>query len=249
MQPRIVGFVSFVALSLAAVADLDANDARPGAQIPQSATVTVERDGKEAKIDVRYLLFLPRDHGAQDQKFPLLLFLHGAGERGDDIELVKKHGPPKLVAAKADFPFIVVSPQCPKDQRWNAQELFKLVEHVANTHQVDQRRMYVTGLSMGGSGTWTLLAEYPGTFAAGSPICGRGDPATIEKLAKTPIWAVIGGKDKPELVASYAAIVPAIKAAGGKVKYTLYPDAGHNSWTETYDNPEFYHWLLSHKLP
>ena len=249
MTGRIYVSLSLVAMWLAASPDVNAEEAKPGTQVAQTAKVIVQRDGKEAHVDMRYLLFLPKNYGSSNQKFPLLLFLHGAGERGDDLELVKKHGPPKLVAAKADFPFIVVSPQCAKDQRWNAAELLKLVEHVANTHQVDRRQVYVTGLSMGGSGTWSLLAEYPGKFAAGSPICGRGDTAAVQELAKTPIWAVVGGKDKPELVAFYEAVVPALKAAGGTVKYTLYPDAGHDSWTATYNNPEFYDWLLSHKLP
>jgi len=227
-----------------------ADDAKPGHQVRQTTTVTVEREGQPVKVEMDYWLYLPqKDTAESDQTLPMMLFLHGAGERGDDLDVVKKHGPPKLVAERPKFRFILISPQCPKDDRWHTDELAKLVEHVANTQHVDKKRMYVTGLSMGGSGTWSLLASYPGTFAAGIPICGRGDLATVDMLVKTPIWAVVGGKDRPELVAGNEAIVEALKKAGGTIKFTLYPDAGHDSWTETYNNPEYFTWLLSNKLP
>lgn len=224
-----------------------ADEPRAGKQVAQTTTVTVERDGKPQQVELRYWLFLPQSYDKQQGKLPLLLFLHGAGERGTDLEAVKKHGPPLLVEKQPDFGFIVVSPQCPKDTRWNSAEMVKLVEHVANTYRVDRQRMYVTGLSMGGSGTWSLLAEQPGLFAAGIPICGRGDLASVPQLAKTPIWAVIGGKDKADLVAQNQALVTALEKAGGKIKFTLYPEAGHNSWTETYNNPAVYEWLLEQK--
>ena len=242
---------SLAVVFVTALALLSANgraeEPQPGRQVAQSVTVTVEHDGKPAQVQMRYLLFVPESYSDQQGKLPLMLFLHGSGERGSDLEAVKKHGPPMLVEKQPDFRFIVVSPQCPKDMRWNADELVKLVEHVANTLRVDRQRMYITGLSMGGSGTWSLLAEHPGLFAAGVPICGRGELANAEKLAKTPLWAVIGGKDKPELVAGNKELVAAIEKAGGKIKFTLYPEAGHNSWTETYNNPAVYDWLLQQK--
>jgi predicted peptidase len=224
-----------------------AADAKPGEQVAQATKVTVERDGKPAEVEMRYLLYLPVDYGKSDEKVPLLLFLHGSGERGADLEVVKKHGPPKLVSEGKNFPFVLVSPQCPADSRWNADELAKLVEHVANTLRVDHKRLYVTGLSMGGSGTWSLLAAHPDLFAAAMPICGRGDMAALDQYAKTPIWAVVGGKDRAETVASMRDITAALEKAGAEGKFTLKPEAGHDVWTETYANPEVYTWLLKHK--
>jgi len=220
-----------------------AGEPAAGRQVEMSTKVG---DGKE----LRYWLYLPTDYKADDEKkWPLLLFLHGAGERGDDLNVVKKHGPPKLIEEGKSLPMIVVSPQCPKDQRWNATELAKLVDELANTHRVDRARLYVTGLSMGGAGTWSLLTERPGTFAAAIPICGRVDADAAAKLTDTPIWVVVGAKDRPELVESNRQAVEAIEKAGGKkMKSTVYPDAGHDSWTATYSNPEYFEWMLKQRL-
>jgi predicted peptidase len=150
----------------------------PGKQVAMQTAVRIKSEEGERETTIRYLLALPADYDKNpSQKWPLVLFLHGSGERGDELEKVKIHGPPKLVAAGKDFPFVLVSPQCESGNRWNPQELAKLVEHLANTFRIDRQRLYVTGLSMGGAGTWSLVAEYPGMFAAAIPICGRGDLA------------------------------------------------------------------------
>ncbi|MEX2175344.1 MAG: alpha/beta hydrolase-fold protein [Pirellulaceae bacterium] len=228
------------------VCQTEANSPVPGKQVAQTATIRLTADdGSTRETKLHYLLFLPVGYSADEaQKWPLLLFLHGSGERGDDLELVKKHGPPKLVETKPDFPFVVVSPQCPKETRWNPHELAKLVDSLSNTLRIDKTRRYVTGLSMGGSGSWSLLAEYPGLFAAAVPICGRGETAAVEKMTKTPLWVFIGAKDKPELVAANESLVAALKKAGGNVQYTVYPEVGHDSWTQTYDDPRVWQWLL-----
>lgn len=223
-----------------------------GMQTPQSVMVTVKEGDAERQVEIRYLVFLPADFGKpekKDVKWPLMLFLHGSGERGSDIELVKKHGPPKIVEQKKDFPFVTISPQCPAEKRWNADELAKLVDHAANTYQADPKRLYLTGLSMGGAGTWDLLAKYPGKFAAAVPICGPGDPAAADKMKATPIWVFHGAKDPGVPIAKSEEMVEAIKKVGGNVKFTVYPEAGHDSWTETYNNEEVYKWLLEQKLP
>lgn len=225
-----------------------------GQQSPATAQIETVAEGGEAKsISLRYLLYLPSEYAADNEAtWPLLLFLHGSGERGDELELVKKHGPPKLVEQEAHqktWPFITISPQSPKETRWNAAELAKLVEHVANTHRVDRRRIYVTGLSMGGSGTWSLLAERPGLFAAAMPICGKGDPALAGKIAKTPVWIFVGRKDKAETVENCGQMEQALRAAGGKAKITYYDDLPHDCWTVTYDNPAVWQWLLEQRLP
>ncbi len=221
-------------------------------QIAAQLTVSVNSSEKEVPVEIRYLLFLPQGHGSaekKDEKWPLLLFLHGSGERGNDnLDLVKKHGPPKIVEEKKDFPFITISPQCPSGKPWNAQQMAKLVDHVANTYSADPKRLYVTGLSMGGYGTWNLIADFPGKFAAAIPICGGGDPAKVEKMKDTPIWVFHGAKDSAVSISQSEAMVEALKKIDGKVKFTMYPEAGHDSWTETYNNSEVYKWLLEQKL-
>jgi len=184
-----------------------------------------------------------------DSKWPLVVFLHGSGERGDDLEKVKIHGPPKLLAAGKDLAAVVVSPQCPTGTRWNAEELAKLVDHVANTYRVDRQRLYVTGLSMGGAGTWSLITAYPDKFAAAIPICGRGDEAAAPKLAKLPIRVFVGGKDGERTVTNCQEMTAALKKAGGDAELKLYPDLEHDCWTVTYDNPEVWIWLLAQKRP
>jgi len=205
------------------------------------------KDGDGNEVTTRYWLFLPKNYDGK-AKLPLLLFLHGAGERGDDLDVVKKHGPPKLCTQQADWPFITISPQCPKEKRWEAQTMAKLVDHVAETHKADDKRLYVTGLSMGGSGTWSLIAANPHKFAAAAPLCGRGDAASAEKLVSLPIWIFHGAKDTGSPVALSQTMFDAIKQAGSeKIKFTIDPDAGHDCWTKAYADPALNKWLLEQK--
>ncbi|MEX0937890.1 MAG: prolyl oligopeptidase family serine peptidase [Pirellulales bacterium] len=245
------GFVIAIALAaLVAFAPVvnGEDEVKPGTQSAQQHEVTTTVDGEEVSTTLHYWLFLPEGYATDAQKqWPLMLFLHGAGERGDDPEKVKIHGPPKIVAAKPDFPFVVISPQCPTGKRWESAELAQLVDYVAGTNRVDKERMYITGLSMGGYGTWSLIAEYPKLFAAAVPICGGGNPETAEKIGKLPIWTFHGAQDRTVPLSRSQQMVDAIKEAGGSAKLTVYPEAGHDSWTETYDNPEVYTWLLSHQ--
>jgi predicted peptidase len=219
-----------------------ADEPVPGKQVKQTLEAKVADD-----LRPDYWLYLPERYGeSKDQRWPLLLFLHGSGERGDDIELVKKHGPPKL-ADKQAFPFVIVSPQCAKENRWNAEALAKLLDEVEAKHRIDKDRVYVTGLSMGGAGTWRLAAEYPDRFAAIIPICGGGDANTAEKLRHLPIWVFLGAQDKAATIERVREMVDAVKAAGGNPAFTIYPEAGHDCWTATYNNPKVYDWLLKHK--
>ena len=203
-------------------------------------------------LRLSYLLFLPKGYGADpQQRWPLILFLHGAGERGDDLELVKKHGIPKVVDQREDFPFIAVSPQCPLDSWWSNQidELDALLNHMTATYAVDVDRVYLTGLSMGGFGSWHLAVVYPDRFAAVVPICGGGVwflgfPDRVRVLKDVPIWVFHGAKDPLVPLAESETMVKALKDCGGNVRFTVYPEASHDSWTETYDNPELYRWLL-----
>ena len=218
----------------------------PGTQTPQSAEVPAE---KGAKATVNYLLALPP---ASETKpaggYPLMLFMHGAGERGADLEVVKKHGPPKLVGKMPELnKFIIVSPQCPSNQRWDIVAMKGLIDHIAATQPVDKNRIIITGLSMGGFGTWALLAKEPGLAAAAVPICGGGKPETAALFKDVPIHCYHGAKDPTVPQKQSDDMIEALKKAGGKPEYTVFPDAAHDSWTAAYADPKLYEWMLAQK--
>jgi predicted esterase len=221
---------------------------QPGKQTPQAF------QSRYAPTEsTRYQLYLPPTYGQTDEKWPLLLFLHGAGESGTDLNLVKVHGPPKLVEQKPElFPFIVVSPQAdttgPIIERWRAKLLAELVDHVAATHAVDTDRLYVTGLSMGGFGTLRLLSHYPNKFAAGLAICGGAWPFTAEHLAPVPLWLVHGDQDLVVRAELSLDLVRAMRAAKSQPRLTILENVDHDSWTQTYADKAYYDWLLSHRL-
>ncbi len=200
-------------------------------------------------LNCKYLLFLPEGYGKEEQKWPLMLFLHGAGERGENLELVKKHGPPKIVGRRKDFPFVVVSPQCPAEQWWTEKNevLISLLDEIQSSYNVDSERTYLTGLSMGGYGTWALASAYPERFAAIAPICGGGKPFLARRLKDVPTWAFHGAKDNVVPLKESEQMVGSIKRSGGDARLTVYPDAGHDSWTAAYNNEELYDWFLSHR--
>ena len=165
------------------------------------------------------------------------MFLHGAGERGNNLEDLKKQGLPKMIAKGKSFDFIIVSPQCPKDLWWPEQTdvLIALLDEIEAKYHVDTDRVYLTGLSMGGFGTWTLAAEYPNRFAAIAPICGGSERISGSRLKKVPVWAFHGAKDNTVPLVRSQEMVDAVKRAGGDAKLTIYPDAEHDSWTEAYN--------------
>jgi predicted peptidase len=216
---------------------------------PTSAGQYEQKLEKQLTVKLDYLLFLPEGYGKEEKKWPLILFLHGAGERGEDLEKVKLHGPPKMVEKQKDFPFIVLSPQCPKDQWWphNVDPLITLLDDVISHYNVDPKRVYLTGLSMGGFGAWNLGCAYPERFAAIAPICGGGQPYLAKRLKNVPVWAFHGAKDKVIPPKRSQEMVEQIKKIGGEARLTVYPKAGHNAWTATYSNPELYKWFLSHE--
>jgi len=201
-------------------------------------------------VELKYLLHLPKGYGDnKDQKWPLVLFLHGAGERGSDINKVKVHGPPKLIEQGKELPFIVVSPQCPAGSWWTEQidALMALLDDVQARYAVDVNRVYLTGLSMGGFGSWAMGCRYPNRFAAVVPICGGGEWFLAERLKNVPVWAFHGAKDSVVSLRESQEMVDSLKRAGGNVQFTVYPEANHDSWTETYNNPKLYEWLLSQR--
>jgi len=215
---------------------------------PGQHAQTFERTITKA-ISCQYLFFLPEDYGKNKQKWPLILFLHGVGERGDNLNNVKKHGPPKMVEKQKDFPFVVVSPQCPEDGWWpeKTEVLINLLDDIVSRYDVDTERIYLTGLSMGGYGTWSLASAYPERFAAVAPICGGGSLYMAIKLKDVPVWAFHGAKDNIVPLEESEKIVGAIKKFSGNAKLTVYPDAGHDCWTQTYNNKELYDWFLKYR--
>lgn len=209
-----------------------------------------------AELSLEYLLFLPEGYKQDDAKrWPLMLFLHGAGERGTNIAKVAVHGPPKIVKNRPDFPFILVSPQCPAGQTWDDDLLLALLDYVTEQYRVDESRIYLTGLSMGGFATWSLGLKYPDRFAAIAPICGGGSilPALLPKpgkegaLKKLPVWAFHGGKDNVVPLEESERMIKILERAGNhQAKLTVDPEAGHDSWTKAYENQELYDWFLKH---
>lgn len=212
---------------------------------------TQRQTGKKFKKTVKkevgfnYLIYLPENY-SKTEKFPLIMFLHGSGERGDSLALVKKNGLPKI-AGEMNLPFIIVSPQCPAEKWWDAEALKYLLDDIFKKYNVDKSRVYLTGLSMGGTGTWEMGWKYPEYFAAIAPVCGSGNDLRVCLMKDLPVWAFHGAKDDVIPLHASQEMVDALKECDGNVKFTVYPEADHDAWTETYNNPELYKWFLDHK--
>lgn len=199
-------------------------------------------------LTANYLLYLPAEYEGSTNEYPLVLFLHGAGERGTDLEKVKVHGLPRLVNEGKKFPFIVVSPQCPENTFWNTDILLALLDEIEANYRVDKNRIYVTGLSMGGHGTWSLALAQPNRFAAIAPVCGWSIPSVACTIKHLPIWVFHGALDNVVPVISSEVMVEKLKECGSNVELTIYPEANHDSWTETYNNDKLYEWFMEHSL-
>lgn len=193
---------------------------------------------------VHYLLHIPKT-APVNGSYPLLLFLHGSDERGNDLSLLKRHGPPSFLDNKSDFPFVVVSPQCPADKNWDTQNLLTLLDHIEVSLPIDKNKIYVTGLSMGGFATWNLAQAAPERFAAIAPICGGGNLDRVCIMRDVPVWAFHGAKDMAVPFEESERMVQRLKEFGSDVKFTLYPDVGHDAWTKAYQDQQLYDWLLS----
>lgn len=195
-----------------------------------------------------YLVFLPDGYDTGAIDWPVLLFLHGSGERGDDLALVKRHGPPMLAEHGREFPFILVAPQCPADQQWDSASLISLLRHIKDEFGPDPERIYLTGLSLGGRGAWQLGMAYPREFAAIVPICGWADPDGAKSLASVPIWAFHGASDEVVSINGSVAMVAALRQHGGCVRLTIYPNTDHvETWQRAYQEQRLYDWLLQQR--
>jgi len=215
---------------------------------------------------LKYRLMTPENYDPK-QKYPLVLFLHGAGERGDDNTVQLVHGMKDFASDenRAKYPCFVMAPQCPNGKKWAEVDwgadthktpaepsdpmrlTLEVIAGLEKQFSIDTKRLYVTGLSMGGYGTWDLIARKPNMFAAAIPICGGGDETDAAKISKIPIWVFHGDKDGAVKVERSRRMVKAIEAEGGKPKYTEYAGVGHDSWSRTYADPNVFEWLFSQK--
>ena len=242
-----------VILTLAILASMTFSDRTNAQDSKPAAGKQVELSFKTsdgAKVD--YLLYLPKNYDTTGaKKVPMMLFLHGRGESNGPLSLVAKWGPPKYVQAGQDMPFLIVSPQCPKEDYWNSSvqlnRLTELLEEVTSNYSVDEKKSYLTGLSMGGYGSWALSAKYPKKFAAVAPVCGGGEVESAEKIKDIPIWVWHGDQDRAVPFDESVEMVKAIKEAGStSIKFTSLEGIGHNCWSAAYATPQLYQWMLQH---
>jgi predicted peptidase len=224
------------------------------------------RTFKGSTEELPYRLLKPKDFDAK-KNYPLVLFFHGAGERGKDNVAQLKHGVKTFASDEylAKYPCFVIAPQCPNNEQWvntpwgapehtmpekpskSMAAAFELLDAIRTEFPIDPTRIYVTGISMGGFGTWDALQRHPEIFAAGVPVCGGADKALAPKIAKLPIWVFHGGNDGVVKTKRAQDMVAALKAAGGQPKYDEYPGVGHDSWNKAYATAELYEWLFAQR--
>lgn len=237
----------------------DAEQAPPDELAAFEAMVYDDGQGGELK----YRLLVPEK---ADEPMPVLLFLHGAGERGDDNERQLAWGKDLMLKAAREYHCLVIAPQCPAGDKWSIVDWSQdkitfsgepsepmrlanaLIDDLATRYNVDKNRLYIMGLSMGGYGSWDAVCRWPGRFAATAPICGGGDPQQAHLLVATPVWAFHGDADPVVSVELSRAMVNAIKDAGGDPKYTEYPGVGHGSWVPAFAEPELLPWMMAQRL-
>lgn len=199
------------------------------------------------KRELNYLLHAPKNIS---EKKPLIIFLHGSGEKGNDLEKVKAHGPFKYLKNN-EIDAYVLAPQCPENEYWNSEVLYRLILKIQKENKIDTNRIYLTGLSMGAWGAWNLIFEHPETFAAFVPIAGFVDRIPmIEncKIKNTPIRMFHGLLDDVVDVNYSVSIYKKLQKCNPDIELTIFDDANHDSWTRVYDYPEIYEWMLKQKL-
>jgi predicted peptidase len=203
-------------------------------------------------IDVEYLLYLPEAYGRDaERNWPVIVFLHGSGERGN-IKRTAGVGLPKRLQTDPDYPFIVISPLCPAGKWWTDTDMrlavMALLDDTQETLAADPARVYLTGLSMGGFGTWDLAQQYPGRFAAIAPVCGGGNPYLQQRLKNVPAMVFHGARDQAVPLAMGKQMAGALQAIGGAVQMIVYPDMGHQIWDQAYAGTRLTEFFLQHKL-
>jgi len=215
-------------------------------RLPQPGFLeNVTRDSRGRRR--KYVVYVPPDY-RPDRDWPAILYLHGIGERGTDGRRQCTIGlGPAIVEYGKAFPFIVMFPQCIEFDRNDDELAMTILDKTCREYRVDPRRIYLTGLSMGGAGTWRLATRYPDRFAAIAPICGRSLPKQAAKLRDTPVWCFHGDADPVIPVAESRRMIAALRALGRRPKYTEYPGVAHNCWDRAYGTRSLYTWLLRHR--
>ena len=213
-------------------------------QEPARAEVELHRTAA-----LRYLLHVPQGTTPPEAGWPLLVFLHGAGERGEDLALVKRHVPPSFLDVRPDFPAIVVSPQCPAGEIHDAGAIVALIETILRDGilAIDRQRVLLTGVSMGGHATWEVAFAAPYLFAAILPICGWAGHLLVPRIVHLPVWAFHGDADTVVPLGFQQHLIDALQKHGAAPRWTVYPGVGHDSWTQTYENPEVWEWLWNQR--
>ena len=214
---------------------------------PHLVEATMETVTRE---NLEYYLYYPEDYESMPKKaYPILLFLHGGGESGDTLGALKKNGPPKLIVQGKQFPFLILAPQNPhRKSWWNTRAVNQLLDSVVKDNRVDPKRIYLTGVSRGGSAAWERAVQYPEKFAAMAVVCGMAPlpyAAWINK--KLPLWVFHGEKDRSIPFSESQNMVAKLKAMGYDVRFTAYPDVGHDSWVKAYQTDELYEWFAKQR--
>lgn len=219
-------------------------------QAGEVKTGFIDKLYKGPEGESKYVVYIPKDYKG-DKELPLILFLHGSGESGSDGQAQVKVGIGPAIKKKDNFPFIVVFPQSQK-RTWQAnsddgKRAMSILAEVQKTYKVAGKRIYLTGLSMGGFGTWSLAAAHPDRWAAIAPVCGGGNPKNADKIKDIPCWCFHGDADKAVNVKLSRDMIDALKKAGATPMYTEYEKVGHNSWDRAYGTAELYEWFLKQK--
>jgi len=221
---------------------------------------------KNGERSLPYRLLVPQTVEA-GKEYPLVIFLHGAGERGTDNEKPLVHGLPQFCTKenREKYPCYLIAPQCPDGARWVEVDwsaashampkepsepmklLLDLIAATMKDRPIDAKRVYATGLSMGGFGTWDLLARKPDLFAAAAVVCGGADEATAATVKGIPVWVFHGAKDGAVKPSRSRNMVAALEKVGAKPKFTEYPTVGHDAWNPAYKDPELFAWMFAQK--
>jgi predicted peptidase len=217
------------------------------APMPAAAPVTTAERLRlpDGQPPIRAWVSLPRGYDERAAiTWPLLVFLHGSGECGDDLQKVRFHGPPKHAAAGREYPFILCSPQLETDDRWPPDRLHALLAALRARWRIDAARITATGLSLGGHGVWDWAAAFPSDLAAIAPVCGHGTPAAVCRARQVPVRAYHGDADTVVPLADQKACVDALRACGGQADFIVYPGVGHGAWEPAYEDPVLVSWLM-----
>jgi predicted esterase len=218
-------------------------DAAPGRQVALARPVSAR-----LSATIAFWLYLPPDYERDPtQRWPLVVYLHGSGERGSDLRRVKAYGPAKLIESRSDLPLILVSPQVPADGAWDPHLLHALLAHLKTELRIDADRVTATGVSMGGIGTWAWAIEYPDDLAGIAPVCGFGDEDRVQRIRHLPVWAFHGEADTVVPFALDLRTITELRRVGGQPRFTTYPGRGHDIWTPAYEEPGLFPWLLAQR--